>query len=70
MADASYVISDDEDIDYAGTNIESAVLNDDSTMQKKKYKNLNELHSHLSHHSEVTIQATGKAMNIILTVKF
>ena len=68
MADVPRVISDDEDIDSAGTNIESAVSNVDST--KRKYKDMNELHAELSHPSEATTQASGMEMNFIVIEKF
>ena len=44
MADAPHVISDDEDIDFTGTNIEGAVSND-YPLKKKKYNDVNELHT-------------------------
>ena len=44
--------------------------NDDFTMKIKKYKVMNKLHADLSHPSEATMQATGKAMNLIVTGEF
>ena len=47
MADASHVIVDDEDIASAETNVESVVSNNNSTIKKKDYKDVNELHEEL-----------------------
>ena len=55
MADAPHVISDDEDIDSAETNVESAVSNHDSVRGKKKNKDVNKHHPELSHTSEGTL---------------
>ena len=70
MADASHVIVDDEDIASAETNVESVVSNNNSTIKKKDYKDVNELHEELSHPSEATTQAPGEEMILIVTGKF
>ena len=47
MAHAPHVISGDKNFDFSWTNVESAISNDDSTIKKKKHKDVNELHAEL-----------------------
>ena len=70
MADAPYIISDGEGIDFIGNNVQNAVSNDDSILNKKKYEDVNDLHVKLSHPSEITTQVSVKAMNFIMTGVF
>ena len=65
MAYAPQVISDDENIDSAGTDVESAMSNDDSIFLKM-YKDVNELNEVLSYPLEATTQTTGNIMSFIM----
>ena len=54
IANTPHVISDDEDIDSLGTNVESAVSSDNSIIKKKKNKDVNEPSAEILHPAAAT----------------